>query len=138
MEVTKLECQICENSFSGIESKDDHFKSRKHLNKISGGSLQVKLPKNDILPRSSGEDSKTSLFCNLCQKPFTGIESEAEHLKSKKHLNKVVEKATQNNIQPKKEENKLECKICDKIFSGVESKEAHLKSKKHLTKCREE
>ena len=133
-----LECKICQKSFSGIESKDDHFKSRKHLNKISEERLQVNLPKDKTLPRDSGEESATRLYCNLCEKPFTGIESEAEHMKSKKHLNKLAEKAHQNNILPKKEENNLECKICDKIFTGVESKEEHLKSKKHLTKCREE
>ena len=133
-----FECKTCQKSFSGIESKDEHFKSRKHLNKISEERLQVNLPKDKTLPRDSGVESTTRLFCNLCEKPFTGIESEAEHMKSKKHLNKLAEKAHQNNILPKKEENKLECKICDKIFTGVESKEEHLKSKKHLTKCREE
>merc|ERR1711892_351111 len=80
---TVLECDLCQKSFSGVESKEEHLKSKKHLIKMSETSLEVIFPNK--------ETNTNTLECKICDKIFSGIESKEEHLKSKKHLKKCNE-----------------------------------------------
>ena len=122
----QLACVPCGKTFSGPESKAQHLESEKHKKKLLENQNDEV---SKIRPSLKGKEQQTSddLFCVICQKPFTGLQSKQEHLKSEKHLKKVSQTA-QGSTQ------KLECKLCDKIFSGKESLEEHLKSKKHLNR----
>ena len=64
------ECQVCQKSFSGQQSMQEHLNSEKHLKKVSRTLV-------------------AALECEPCKKVFSGQESLEEHLKSKKHLSLV-------------------------------------------------
>ena len=66
-------CEVCQKSFSGEKSMEEHLRSEKHLKKVSQARL-------GFVP---------ALECKPCKKEFSGQESLEEHLKSKKHLNMV-------------------------------------------------
>ena len=150
LEDIKLECQICEKSFSGIESKDDHLRSKKHLNKVQENDNEPKMKMektNSINAVQANQTNVMQFECKLCEKSFTGIESQEEHLMSTKHkknatfktapvfLPKVEEKHLEQSLNSEASVNEvLECKICQKSFSGIESKDDHFKSRKHLNK----
>lgn len=69
-----------------------------------------------------------SLSCEPCGKNFSGIESYTDHIKSKKHLNKI------ENIKDGLDTQQLECVLCEKKFPGRESYLQHQVCKKHLKK----
>ena len=64
------ECLVCQKSFSGQQSMQEHLNSEKHLKKVSRTLV-------------------AALECKPCKKVFSGQESLEEHLKSKKHLSLV-------------------------------------------------
>ena len=74
--------------------------------------------KSSIPSQDQENRQARDLYCEVCQKSFTGEQSQLEHMKSEKHMRKVLPA--------------LECQPCQKVFSGPESLEEHLKSKKHL------
>ena len=83
----KFDCKLCEKSFTGIESQTEHFKSKKHINKEAERNQQVVNLKEvrDIQEQINPADEK-KFECKICEKSFTGIESQQEHFLSKKHL----------------------------------------------------
>ena len=94
----ELKCEVCQKSFTGVESMREHEQSEKHRRKVETG--KVSPPSNTVDEKQNSDKhlkkvsqarlgSVPALECKPCQKVFTGPESLAEHLKSKKHLNMV-------------------------------------------------
>ena len=118
-----LECLPCGKTFTGMQSKLDHLKSEKHLKKVQDENV-IFVPKKE--KNSPDEKPKSEeLYCELCDKRFTGAQSQQEHLKSEKHLARVSGKG-KGSSPP------LHCAPCNKVFTGQESLLQHLNSRKHL------
>lgn len=112
-----LKCLPCGKTFTGMQSKLEHLKCEKHLNKVKDGNV-IFVPKKEK-PKSE------ALYCEVCDKRFTGAQSQEEHLKSEKHLARVSGEVKDSSPP-------LHCAPCNKVFTGQESLLQHLNSKKHL------
>ena len=89
------------------------------------------------IPSQDQEDSKTGdLYCEVCQKTFTGEQSQLEHMKSEKHLRKVGRSVAPENTNTldKQVSMELYCELCQKSFTGAESMREHEQSQKHRRK----
>ena len=133
-----LECLPCGKTFTGVQSKREHFESEKHLKKVR----EVTAPQGQYSPvlknapktsaggdgvqekSQSGKQNEKDLYCEVCQKPFSGPQSKEEHLRSEKHLRKVSVAVLGSSP--------LQCLPCNKVFSGQHSLDEHLRSKKHF------
>ena len=136
--VSPLECLTCGKTFTGAQSQQEHLSSEKHLKKVRDGEVlhdQSPAEGNKCIVPKTEENSQNEkpksedLYCEVCQKGFTGAQSQQEHLKSEKHLKRVsqyLEGSTPS----------LHCAPCNKVFSGQESLQQHLNSKKHLNMVR--
>ena len=105
-------------------------------------SVEKKLvERNSSIPSQEKENRKgvRNLFCEVCQKPFTGEQSQQEHMKSEKHKRKVEMSAsapqnTKSESLDKQIIGELCCKVCQKTFTGAQSMREHEQSEKHRRK----
>jgi len=119
-EKIKPVCEPCGMTFTGVESRDQHVQSKRHLAKVE----PLPMNKASISSIQTVKDEVNSTI--TCQVKFSGVESREEHLRSKRHLAKV----TNNTFG----DQKLSCDLCGVSFSGEESQGDHMRSKKHLAK----
>jgi len=151
----QYDCELCQKTFTGVESQVEHFKSKNHTRKLAENSQQTASTKKDLeviehkaartlenIPNQSQNLRNEGKYeCKICAKSFTGIESQQEHFKSSKHFKKLAEQNENYNKNPEineGENQQFECTICEKSFTGIESKQEHLKSNKHLKKVLEQ
>ena len=160
----KLECDVCNMSFSGPESQDQHNKSEKHKRK-----MQAAADSQNATNQSSLTLKESKLECVVCNVPFTGPESQKQHNDSDKHRKKVsqmtngfvtvtgpeskkqhmdgerhkknVEQSAQifnglNRVDPSLTEH-LRCDECSMTFTGPESLSQHLNGGKHRKKLQQ-
>ena len=80
----KLECDVCNMTFSGPESQDQHNNSEKHKRK-----MQAAAASQNATNQSSLTIKESKLECDVCNVPFTGPESQKQHNDSDKHRKKV-------------------------------------------------
>ena len=99
------------------------------------------MERNSSTPSQEKENRKAvrDLFCEVCQKPFTGEQSQQEHMKSEKHRRKVEMSAsapqnTKSESLDKQITGELCCKVCQKTFTGAQSMREHEQSEKHRRK----
>ena len=100
-----------------------------------GPSVEKKLLEGNSSVGSQARD----LYCEVCQKPFTGEQSKLEHMRSEKHKRKAERSAaappnTNTLGQFKQVSRELHCEFCQKWFTGAESKREHEQSQKHRRK----
>jgi hypothetical protein len=152
-------CYICDVSFTSPSHADSHLSGKPHKKRkalfemrsqvSSPGScdshkVEMKVVDQPDCGLSSrvetlslgsntglNEERRRNLFCDVCQVPFTGIESEKQHNDSDKHKKKVrvLEQQKQGEAFP------LQCEICNSSFNGQESAKAHFNSDKHKKKA---
>ena len=48
-----FECKDCDKIFTGVESQEDHFKSKKHLEKVSAITMHVLLQRKEDVQNKS-------------------------------------------------------------------------------------
>ena len=131
---SKLECLICNLTFTGPESQKQHNASEKHKKKASLMSNDIQNPK----PLATTQQKEVLLNCDICNMSFNGPESQKQHIDSEKHKKKASQMFSVQNYAPtQKKEVNLICDICSMTFSGPESKEQHLKGEKHRKKLQQ-
>ena len=138
---SKLECLICNVSFTGPESQKQHNDSEKHKKKASQMSNDIQNPKFN----ATIQQKEVFLSCDICNMSFSGPESQKQHNDSEKHKKKasqmscgfVVITQNQKPHAPQQKEASLSCNICSMTFTGPESKEQHLGGEKHKKKLQQ-
>ena len=124
-----LECTLCKKIFSGVESLNQHLKSKRHLNllekhQFNKSFLEIKenQKENEMQDRSNEE------YLTYSNKSLE-LESSDNLFKNER---KCIKIDSTKDIADEEITSILECKLCKKIFTGIESQEQHFQSRRHI------
>ena len=141
-----LECKMCEVTFTGQVSANEHFQSKKHATRlgeinpsktmeyIDGHKRNdIAISKTNIMQSFPSTQSNNSLEGKMCEVTFTGQVSADEHFQSKKHATRLAEIDPSQTVESITEMNKkqLTCETCSITFTSDAHALQHFKGKRH-------
>lgn len=97
---SEYECDICDKAFSSYLPFKQHLKGKKHAKAVLRKKKEHKLAK--IETTESEEEhfiQEPYAECKICKKEFGGPEAYVQHLKCKKHKQKVLEASILEQVQ---------------------------------------
>lgn len=153
-------CNHCSYEFKSKEDMKEHYKSQYHLYNLHRVTMQLNpvtydefqkrkatLEKASSLKNNEKTEKQTSQsgtnnYCVPCSKSFASMNKLDEHLKTKSHKQREVEKKELSQVKRDSEEKKeptktpidnyLICFICNQQTSHIDDLMCHLKDNHHF------